>query len=949
MKKYSFLLFFLLIGVIHGAIPEYISIKGVIRKEGAVINGRHDLIINLMSSQNVVLWSEVYPQLLFLGGEFSITLGKKTPLKASFFDSQTFLEFHLNEARIQNPLLSVPYAFRSEMAKTAESIDWSSITGKPKEKTLGELTGTLNAGHIPKLLIQSDMIHSVDSKKIVGSVQMADTDISSAVSRLGFLKQSSSENTPNHFVVLENVSINNQTASGLAVKSDGGQTIGVFCSVKDENGRKRIELGSQSDHDTILVRNKKPVLTLTGTEASLSDGFRFSGNGALLRNIPSSAITGTFPYTSLSISKSDLTKLGLADQEAIPSENTILSVVQKAALSADNLKTGTLSSSVFAKGIISNDMLASGIDGSKIIGTLQADVKANTLDNSHIKDTAKIQFSKLAITKSDITGLGLPAEDTRLTDSDIAKMGYLKSVSNAHIASDAKIDFSKLALSKEHITGLGIPAQDTRLSQSEVGQYATNEGFQKTAVADTKYIPKSGESLTSKFTFKFQPTGSSIDSGSIYIGPDVADTDQTLFGIGLGTNKNSRFRVDAEGDVFIAGTIQAQNYFPNNWNMAYAWGYHGDQGYLKSVTNAAVASDAKISFSKLDIQKVHLTTLGVADSDHTHDGRYHLKSDWDSFYNALGSTGTTAHTSGASLIKVYDEFTYSDAATVQGILKNFDTALSGKEPSFPKNSAFNKNFGSVSETVAAGNHTHDTRYYTNSQTDARYLQIANNLSDLQNTATARTNLGLGTLAVQNAADVTMSKLTLNPGSAYIHTLTVETLNYANTGVTNGSNVDMKPLDSNGTVIKGFKKRVFKAVGLNLPNTSTVTLSTNLELPKVEILSVEIVILNNDNLPYPIDYVEHFGDSNFRNPINTRSGDSVHVYKNWTSNPYPGDEMGYLYFETKSAAPIKNARWMPGKMGDPKYLQFMISIRDNGFFKSSVFSSAKVLAIVSYIE
>lgn len=40
-------------------------------------------------------------------------------------------------------------------------------------------------------------------------------------------------------------------------------------------------------------------------------------------------------------------------------------------------------------------------------------------------------------------------------------------------------------------------------------------------------------------------------------------------------------------------------------------------------------------------------------------------------------------------------------------MDTLDTLISGKEPSFTKNTAFNKNFGTSSGTVAEGNHSHD--------------------------------------------------------------------------------------------------------------------------------------------------------------------------------------------------------------------------------------------------
>jgi hypothetical protein len=60
--------------------------------------------------------------------------------------------------------------------------------------------------------------------------------------------------------------------------------------------------------------------------------------------------------------------------------------------------------------------------------------------------------------------------------------------------------------------------------------------------------------------------------------------------------------------------------------------------------------------------------------------------------------------------------------TTSGTLQS---AINGKESSFSKNTAFNKNYGTTTDTVASGSHLHDDRYFTeteltNGQLDSRY-------------------------------------------------------------------------------------------------------------------------------------------------------------------------------------------------------------------------------------
>jgi len=104
------------------------------------------------------------------------------------------------------------------------------------------------------------------------------------------------------------------------------------------------------------------------------------------------------------------------------------------------------------------------------------------------------------------------------------------------------------------------------------------------------------------------------------------------------------------------------------------------------------------------------TTSGtVSEGNHLHDGRYYTESEIDTL---LGDKSDTSHNHDS------DYYTESETDTLLGGKSDTSHNHSGTyEPVFSKNTGFNKNLGTSAGTVSEGDHLHDSRYYTESETD----------------------------------------------------------------------------------------------------------------------------------------------------------------------------------------------------------------------------------------
>ena len=112
-------------------------------------------------------------------------------------------------------------------------------------------------------------------------------------------------------------------------------------------------------------------------------------------------------------------------------------------------------------------------------------------------------------------------------------------------------------------------------------------------------------------------------------------------------------------------------------------------------------------------------------------------------------SGNTISASGGMSSVTWDDITgkpstFAPSAHTHTIanITGLQTALNGKEPSFTKNTAFNKNFGTTAGTVSEGNHTHTFASLTNKPTTLAGYEI----TDAVTLNTAQTITGAKTFS-----------------------------------------------------------------------------------------------------------------------------------------------------------------------------------------------------------
>jgi len=168
------------------------------------------------------------------------------------------------------------------------------------------------------------------------------------------------------------------------------------------------------------------------------------------------------------------------------------------------------------------------------------------------------------------------------TDQRVSVTSGLFSILLGSITSLSSVDFNQILWLEVQIGGSGTTPSswETLTPRKKLG--ASPAAFEAKQLAGATWaspgtigstIPNTGAFTTLDIsglgTFSYIPQGAGVGQGSLYINPSTATADYTLFGVAVGGSE--KFRVDAEGDLSIAGDLTVTG---------------GDTGTFSSVTMA---------------------------------------------------------------------------------------------------------------------------------------------------------------------------------------------------------------------------------------------------------------------------------------------------------------------------------------------------------------------------
>jgi len=171
---------------------------------------------------------------------------------------------------------------------------------------------------------------------------------------------------------------------------------------------------------------------------------------------------------------------------------------------------------------------------------------------------------------------------------------------------------------------------------------------------------------------------------------------------------DDRYYTETEVDDLLAGKSDSGHNHSGVYEPAFTKNTAFNKNFGTTVGTVCQGNDARLSDSRTP-------------TAHTHDDRYYTETEVDTL---LSGKAASSHT--------HDDRYYTESEITTLLAGKSDSGHNHSgvyEPAFTKNTAFNKNFGTAVGTVCQGNdarlsdsrtpkaHTHDDRYYTESEVD----------------------------------------------------------------------------------------------------------------------------------------------------------------------------------------------------------------------------------------
>jgi len=360
----------------------------------------------------------------------------------------------------------------------------------------------------------------------------------------------------------------------------------------------------------------------------------------------------------------------------------------------------------------------------------------DTADATKLALAGGTMTGAIAMGTNKITGLGDPT-----ANQDAATKVYVDTQRDTRLATAGGTMSGAIAMGTNKITGMGDPtnAQDATTKNYVDGILGSATSAAASAAAAATSASNAATSASNASTSETNAGNSATAAAN---SASAAATSYDSFDDRYLGAKSSAPTLDNDGDALITGAL----YFNTVSNTMFVW-----TGSAWTAAGSAVNGTAE--------RQVYTATSGQTNFSATYDVGY-----VDVYVNGVKQVAGTDFTAtdGATVV-------LSTGATVNDII---DIVAYG---------AFN-----VANT------------YTQAQSDARYLQIANDLSDLNDASAARTNLGLaiGTNVQAYDSNLTsfVSTFTLptsdgSSGQALV-TNGTGTLSFSEAGISTGKSIAM---------------------------------------------------------------------------------------------------------------------------------------------------------------